>query len=634
MIKFYDTCSLLLRASNLFDEKENFAISSITLQELENIKTSANKDENVKFSARQLLHDLDQHYGEYLIINYTTIYGDEITKKNFELTNDAKILSCYLHCARMLYPEEEVIFITNDLALKALARCYTNNVQSLEENAPDDYTGYKEITMSDDAMSDFYSNPYENPWNLNVGEYILVKNIYGEIVDRLCWNGEYYRHLDYKSFNSRWFGEIKPIKGDVYQQLACDSLMNNKITMLKGPAGTGKAQPNSTLIPTKNGYVKLGDIKVNDKIFDRFGNETTVLAIYPQGLKENYKLTFSDGRIAYCNNEHLWSCYTSKGNLKNFTVQEMLNSGLQTKNGDWKYKIPINLPIEYNAKDFKIDPYVLGAFLGDGCCKETPLTFSSNDEEIVSEISKLIQAKSYAKSSSKNYSWIFYKNDKIGTKGIKTRFQTKEFFKDYLSELAVNAQEKSIPEEYKFGSIEQRYNLLQGLLDTDGCIDNSQKGRVRFTSTSLKLIQDIQEICWSLGMSATITEDCRAEKYHTGLCYILTISCDKKDKPKLFRLSRKKNIALEYANNKIKTIHSNKLTIKSIEKMPHLEEMTCLLVDNPEHLYLTEQYIVTHNTYLALGYLMNQLERGGIDKIIIFCNTVATKNSAKLGLDG
>ena len=237
--QFYDTCSLLLRAGNLFDEPEDFIISSITLQELENIKTSTNKDDNIKFSSRQLLHDLDEHFDQYLIINYQNTYAQNIIPQEFELTNDTKILSCYLECVR-LFPEEKIIFITNDLALKSIARVFTSNVQSLEEDKPDDYTGYKEITMSDDCMSDFYTNPSENEWNLQIGEYILVKNTEGEIVDRLCWNGEYYRHLDYKSFNSRWFGEVKPIKGDPYQQLACDSLVNNKITMLKGPAGTGK----------------------------------------------------------------------------------------------------------------------------------------------------------------------------------------------------------------------------------------------------------------------------------------------------------------------------------------------------------------------------------------------------------
>lgn len=89
-------------------------------------------------------------------------------------------------------------------------------------------------------------------------------------------------------------------------------------------------------------------------------------------------------------------------------------------------------------------------------------------------------------------------------------------------------------------------------------------------------------------MSASISKDNRSEKYKTGICYTLTISCDKKFKPLLFRLKRKKDIAIAYANNNKKSIHSNKLTIKNIEKMPNQEEMTCILVDNKEHLYLTE----------------------------------------------
>lgn len=277
--QFYDTCSLLLRAGNLFDEPEDFIISSITLQELENIKTSTNKDDNIKFSARQLLHDLDEHFGQYLIINYQNTYAQNITQRDFELTNDTKILSCYLECVR-LFPKEKIVFITNDLALKSIARVYTENVQSLEEDISDDYIGYKEITMSDDCMSEFYSNPNENEWHLQTGEYILVKNTDGEIVDRLCWNGEYYRHLDYKSFNSRWFGEVKPIKGDAYQQLACDSLMNNRITMLKGPAGTGKT------------YLALGFLL---HMLDRGNIDKIIIFCNTVATKNSAKLGFYPG---------------------------------------------------------------------------------------------------------------------------------------------------------------------------------------------------------------------------------------------------------------------------------------------------------------------------------------------------
>ena len=89
-------------------------------------------------------------------------------------------------------------------------------------------------------MTYFYSNPTENRYDLFINEYLIVKDESGEIVDRLCWTGTGYRHLSYDNFKSTYFGNVKPMKDDIYQALAADSLVNNKITIIKGPAGTGK----------------------------------------------------------------------------------------------------------------------------------------------------------------------------------------------------------------------------------------------------------------------------------------------------------------------------------------------------------------------------------------------------------
>lgn len=577
---------------------------------------------------------LSRHLPEIEIVIFTQDMLLPFSAKDLEITNDIKILASAFYFDR-LHPDE-VSFVTNDIALQNIANLFfgADSIEQIEE--PDEnYKGFADVTLNDSELSYFYSHLDVNQFDLYINEYLIIRNESGEIVDWSCWDGFTHRCLKYRDMTSKQFGRVRPLAGDIWQQLAADSFYNNQITLLTGKPGSGKAQPNSTLIPTKKGYKKLGDIKVGDKILDRLGKETTVLGVFPQGLKENYKITFSDGRTAYCNNEHLWSCYTSKGNLKTFTVQQMIDSGLQISKKSWRYKIPITDPVEYEEKDFEIDPYVIGVFLGDGCCKEQKLTLSSNDEEIVKEVASLIGAVEYRKNSSFNYNWIFQlaKKDQYLNAGNNKvlNFQTKKIFAKYKDNLICSAQEKSIPEDYKFGSISQRLSLVQGLMDTDGTIDNETKGRTRFASTSLKLIQDLQEILWSLGMSATINIDNRKNKYTNGICYNLTISCKKEDKPKLFRLKRKKDIAIKYSNNKIKSIHSDKLTIKKIEKMPHLEEMTCLYVDNDEHLYLTEQYIVTHNTFLSLSYLIQQLEQGVIDKIIIFCNPVAVRGAARLG---
>lgn len=238
-MKFYDTCSLLKKVDNLFDEGK-FLLSSITLNELEEIKTSNSKDPEVKYAARRILHMLDENSEAYDVIIFTTDMLSKFESKCLDITNDIHILATALEYDS--HHPGEVTFVTNDLALKNIAGLFfdKDHICSVAEDFADDYSGYEEIHMSDDEMNEFYSNPTENIYDLNVNEYINVYDSNGTLVDTKVWTGEGYRHLSYKSFNSRWFGEVKPLKGDIYQAMAADSFVNNKITMIKGPAGSGK----------------------------------------------------------------------------------------------------------------------------------------------------------------------------------------------------------------------------------------------------------------------------------------------------------------------------------------------------------------------------------------------------------
>lgn len=237
MVKFYDTSSLLKKVDTLFETGERFAVSSITLDELENIKTSSNKDADIKYSARKLLREMDTHINDFDIVLFEDKMLKPAIKLNLSITNDIKILTCAINYAKK--NSVEIEFVTNDLILKVLARMFFK-VTSVDEDEQDDYTGYLDLRLSDDEMNELYSNPNTNVFNLKVNQYFIVRNEANEIVDRLVWTGETYRNLQFNNFNSKWFGEVKPLRGDVYQQLAFDSLANNKITMIKGPAGTGK----------------------------------------------------------------------------------------------------------------------------------------------------------------------------------------------------------------------------------------------------------------------------------------------------------------------------------------------------------------------------------------------------------
>lgn len=313
--------------------------------------------------------------------------------------------------------------------------------------------------------------------------------------------------------------------------------LEGKVILVYGGNNLGKAQPVNTMIPTPDGLKRLGDLQVGDAVFDRSGKITKVLEIYEQGLKDNYKVTLADGRTTYCNDEHLWTYYTSRNNLKTLTLKDMVDRGIE-KGAGYRFQIPMNNKVNYPEKEYDVDPYVVGCFIGDGCTTMTALTISSPDEEIVNEIVKLIGAKKAKKCSDKNYSWNFEMFEKdYYTSGSNTviNFQTKNLFKN-CEEMIGTADKKRIPQKYLFGSIEQRLSLLQGLMDTDGTI-NAKDFNCRYDTVHFDLAKDVVFLLNSLGISATINSYVRDEK---NVCYYININTPNENKHNLFRMSRKK----------------------------------------------------------------------------------------------
>ena len=158
-IRFYDTCSLLIAGESLFDKDEKFIVSSITFKELERIKTSSNKDPEIKYSARLLLHLFEQHPNMYDVVVHKTEYEHIITEANLDITDDTRILSdayWYNNTIRV----DEVIFVTNDLSLKHIANLFFGSgmIESIAEES-DNYSGYKEVTCCDNALAEFYQDP-------------------------------------------------------------------------------------------------------------------------------------------------------------------------------------------------------------------------------------------------------------------------------------------------------------------------------------------------------------------------------------------------------------------------------------------------------------------------------------------
>lgn len=238
-VYFYDTNAILDLQDKAFENY--FYISSVTLEELEHIKTSKNKDDEVKYLARKTLHLLDERMDSYECIVYDIHIEDIINNTSIEITPDSKIVACCYYTRKKLV--NNLVFYTNDISCKMIAKqIFGLSVESSAAgNGQDEYKGYTEVVFDDDKMAYFYEHPTENIQNMLVGEYLIVKNSNGEIVDKLRWDGANYQAIKYPNIKSAYLGTIKPFNGDVYQQLALNSFSTNQITMIKGAAGTGKS---------------------------------------------------------------------------------------------------------------------------------------------------------------------------------------------------------------------------------------------------------------------------------------------------------------------------------------------------------------------------------------------------------
>lgn len=236
---FLDTNALLNLQDAAF--KENFIISQKTLEEIENIKSSGNKDGEIKYKARKIAHLLDEHYGEFTVIKYDEDIKQIISSFTLEETPDNIILAT----AYVVNSRTPTIVCTDDLNCRFISReifgLKTKGTSEIDLiTTAEDYKGYKDITLSDQEMSDFYLHQNSNLFGCIRNEYLIVRKSDGEVVDTLCWDGESFRKVCNKTIKSTMFGDkIRP--KDVYQSCAIDSILNNTMTIISGKAGTGKS---------------------------------------------------------------------------------------------------------------------------------------------------------------------------------------------------------------------------------------------------------------------------------------------------------------------------------------------------------------------------------------------------------
>lgn len=239
MYKFYDTSALIDKKQIFSDEQ--IIISSITLEELEHLKTSNNQTEEERANVRHTLLLLDTNPDAIHYIIYEPSFARALEPYTGEHNNDFKIIAC---AKNFLDTYPEGFFITNDRSQRLLAKHllpkYADHIQAELPREEVHYTGYKLIKPTEEELSYFYSHLEENMYHLLQNEYLVIEYA-GNIIDYYSWNGTKHIQVKFKSISSTWFGDIKPKSGDYTQLLAIDSLLKNKMTLLTGPAGSGKS---------------------------------------------------------------------------------------------------------------------------------------------------------------------------------------------------------------------------------------------------------------------------------------------------------------------------------------------------------------------------------------------------------
>lgn len=367
-----------------------------------------------------------------------------------------------------------------------------------------------------------------------------------------------------------------------------------------GQLAGGKAQPLDSLVCTPFGFRKMGDLKVGDIISNSNGGMQKVIQVFDRGELPTVGFEFADGRTVKCTYDHLWKARRVMTRPKRFylhnedreefweimttdTIIKILDSAKRNK-----VFVPMCSPIQFTrgnrTQGLTIHPYVLGCLLGDGCLSKTlykPKFFSA-DTEIVEKIKSL--GYDIRKNGCDDITYTIY-DESLKKALVQKRLWGKLSNKKY------------IPDVYKYSTIEDRKELLRGLFDTDGYA--KKRTVINFDVVSERLANDVAWIVRSLGGYASIyTKEgsYRNENGEKVICQqVYRVYINIKDASDLFTLHRKKDaLTDEYRNG----TSCEDLGIVGYKILPSVP-MRCIRVSNPNSLYVTDNFVVTHNTFGA-----------------------------------
>lgn len=363
-----------------------------------------------------------------------------------------------------------------------------------------------------------------------------------------------------------------------------------ELLILAARPGHGKAQPLDSKIKTVDGWVSMGDVRVGRELASVDGDHSEVTGVFPRGEMQVYRVIFSDGRSARCGGDHLWEVFYRSWPSSRVVTTTELAGFLVKKRYQGRLWISLHTGDFGSNEILPISPWLMGYLLGNGYLAKGTPQFSTQDQDMVERVDREVESMGLMVTKQSRYQYRIRKTGPL--MGGPLHMNPLRLKIDALSLAGVRAQDKFIPERFMLSDRQRRLELLRGLLDSDGTV--SKDGQITFCSCSSRLAKDTQELARSLGYWSSMTTKVpqytyRGERRVGRRAYLVCISSEGKDC--VFSNSRK--------SARLRSSRIGKLVTVSSIISEGVEEMKCISVSHPSGIYITDQYVCTHNSSWA-----------------------------------
>jgi len=431
-----------------------------------------------------------------------------------------------------------------------------------------------------------------------------------------------------------------PIQGNVVDpQYDLGSLLNLDTANVQEMKTLVYAQPLDSLVLTPTGFVKMGELRVGDEVVSGYDGATTrVTRIHERGVMEVFEVTFKDGRRAKCTGDHLWPVHHwDSTNYSVKSVEELQTYtyggrggkqlGLIRSCGLPRWRVPFAPIAQFKEQRLPIDPYLLGLLLGDGTFDKygvSLVTAEETDYDLVLPKGVGIRTSvcSPTLTGGKEYKELHF------VSSSKSEYYNP--MNQIVRKLGLEGRTKNdkfVPKSYLFSSAEQRLALLQGLIDSDGSV--SPEGAVAFYNSNPQLIEDVKFLVDSLGGNYTLSTNPPVSHYSTKYdCWFNS----KTGYELRFRLppdlvpARLERKASRYKCTKT-TVLQRTRGIVDIQPVGH-EVVRCITIDREDGLYITDEFIVTHNSPDVRVWIARGSKQYDVSQDVVGGSILRKENSA------